>query len=240
MIPKVIHYCWFGNNPHTKEMEEYIKSWRKYCPDYKIIEWNESNFDITSHPFVKSAYDAKAWAFVSDYARLKIIYEYGGIYLDTDVELIKSLDSLLENQAYIGIEAQDWLCNTGLGFGAEKHNVVIKKMLDKYDEVVFENDKKNTLACPFLNTEVIQSFGYKSLNSIQNLNQITVYPPRYFDPYPSGGSSEIMLCDETISIHHYSASWGSKKSRIKRRIAKLIGPQLSFKIKIVRNKFFRR
>lgn len=238
MIPKVIHYCWFGGNRHTSEMKKCIKSWKEYCPDYEILEWNESNFDVTSHPFVRAAYDAKAWAFVSDYARLKIIYDNGGIYLDTDVELIQNLDTLLEDEAYIGVEAQDMLCNTGLGFGAEKQNEVIKKMLEKYDLVEFDNDKKSTLACPYLNTEIVRELGYKEIDSIQNLNQITVYPPKYFDPYPSGGKGEMLLCSDTISIHHYSASWGNKKSRIKRKIVKLIGPKFSFRIKSIKNKIF--
>ena len=239
MIPKVIHYCWFGGNKHTSEMQKCIKSWKKYCPDYEIIEWNESNFDVTSHPFVKAAYDAKAWAFVSDYARLKIIYEYGGIYLDTDVELLQNLDFLLYNEGYIGVQAHAMLCNTGLGFGAEKHNVVIKKMLEKYDSVAFDINKKNELSCPFLNTEIVQELGYKKIDSIQILNHIVVYPPKYFDPFPSGGKNVVLLCNETISIHHYSASWGSKKNRVKRKIVKIIGPKLSFRIKAIRNKIFR-
>ena len=111
MIPKVIHYCWFGGNPLPKDVKKCIKSWKKYAPDYEIIEWNEYNFDINCHPFVKTAYEAKAWAFVSDFARLKVIYDNGGIYFDTDVELVKNPDFLLENQCYIGVQQSGHLCN---------------------------------------------------------------------------------------------------------------------------------
>ncbi|HFI0697970.1 TPA: glycosyltransferase family 32 protein [Streptococcus suis] len=237
MIPKKIHYCWFGKGKHSKEMKKCIKSWKKYCPDYEIIEWNESNFDISAHPFVKAAYEAKAWAFVSDYARLKIIYDYGGVYLDTDVELIRNIDFLLQNDAYLGVEAQDWLCNTGLGFGAKKHNSIIAEMLQIYNEIEFDNSKKSTIACPYLNTAVVEKIGYKKQDRIQQLDKITIYPPKYFDPFPSGGSVSILICDETVSIHHYSASWGSWKNKLKRRIARFIGPKLTFKLKKFKNIF---
>lgn len=230
MIPKKIHFCWFGGTDIPSNLRKYINSWKKYCPDYEIKLWNESNFDVYSHPFIKAAYEAKAWAFVSDYARLKIIYDEGGIYLDTDVELIKSLDSLLSNKCYIGIEQNGNRCNTGLGFGAEKHSGVVKKMLDEYDNTVF--DKKNliNIECPKLNTNVIKSIGEFSLNDISFLSDVTVYPSKFMDPI-STGKTKNLLCDETVSIHHYSASWTSGKDKLKRRIVELIGVQRYFKIK---------
>lgn len=96
MIPKIIHYCWFGGNSLPSDVLKCIKTWEKYCPDYEIKRWDESNFDVNSHPFIKAAYESKAWAFVSDYARLKVVYENGGIYLDTDVELLKNLGFFIE------------------------------------------------------------------------------------------------------------------------------------------------
>lgn len=120
MIPKMIHYCWFGGKPLPKDVLDCIKTWEKYCPDYEIKRWDESNFDVNSHPFMKAAYEAKAWAFVSDYARLKVVYDNGGIYLDTDVELLKKPDFLLENQCYIGIQQPESLCTTGLWFWCPK------------------------------------------------------------------------------------------------------------------------
>ena len=140
MIPKIINYCWFGKNPLPTSVKKCINSWKKYCPDYKIIQWDETNFDVKSNMFVKEAYEAKAWAFVSDYARLKVKYENGGIYFDTDVELVKNLDFLLKNSAYIGIQQSEYLCNTGLGFGAEKGILLLKS-----NAFVNKNNKKDVI-----------------------------------------------------------------------------------------------
>ena len=118
MIPKKIHYCWIGGNPLPELAIKCIESWKKYCPDYEIIEWNEKNYDFRKNQFMREAYDEKKWGFVPDYARLDIIYEHGGIYLDTDVEIIKPLDSLLKEQGFAGME-QPGIVALGLGFGAE-------------------------------------------------------------------------------------------------------------------------
>lgn len=222
MIPKKIHYCWFGGNPLTYSMKKCIKSWIEYCPDYEIIEWNESNFDVNSHPFTKAAYDAKAWAFVSDYVRLKVVYEYGGIYLDTDVELLKNIDFLLKNQCYLGVQQQGMLCNTGLGFGAEKSNSVIKKMLDKYTNLIFDADRKAEFACPILNDAVIRDIEYIDADEIVAINGVCVLPPRFLDPI-APADTENLFCEDTISIHHYSASWGKRSDRIKRRVCRTLG-----------------
>src|SRR5687768_11691675 len=139
-IPKKIHYCWFGGNPLTPLAKDCIESWKKYCPDYEIVEWNEKNVDIDSSPFMKAAYDNKKWAFVSDYARYKIIYENGGIYLDVDVEVIKSLDDLLEYGAYMGFEGNEYV-NSGLGFGAMAGDETLKDILNVYDKTSYEDHK---------------------------------------------------------------------------------------------------
>lgn len=120
MIPKTIHYCWFGGKPLPRTARKCLASWRKMCPDYKIKRWDESNFDVWQHPFVASAYDTGAWAFVSDWVRLKVLYDNGGVYLDTDVKLLKPLDELLENQCYIGVQQSGRLCNTGLALAQPK------------------------------------------------------------------------------------------------------------------------
>lgn len=219
MIPKVIHYCWFGGNPLPYEVKKCIKSWEKMCPDYEIKQWNESNFDISDNTFARVAYENKAWAFVSDYARLKIVFDYGGIYLDTDVELLKSLDHLLDNKCYIGIQQAQSLCQTGLGFGAEKNSYIVEKMLEKYSNIEYDVNKKLELACPILNSEAISSIGTWNIDNVNYWDEITIYPSKYFDPY--GGKN--LLCKDTISIHHYSASWTSGRQRFKRRLARLIG-----------------
>lgn len=227
MIPKVIHYCCFGGKKLPLDAKKCIRSWQEKCPDYEIVQWNESNFDINMHPFTKTAWESKAWAFVSDYARLKLIFEYGGIYLDTDVQLIKNLDPLLKNQFYIGIQQNRLLCTTGLGFGATKENDVVYRMLQVYDQIDFLRTDKMQITCPWLNDSVIRSYGEISCEEPTYLEQVTVFPPRYFDPY--GGQN--LLCNETYSIHHYSASWTKSQNRLKRKIARCIGQNYIIKIK---------
>ena len=127
MIPKIIHYCWFGGNPLPMDVKKCIESWKEKCPDYEIKCWDESNFDVNAHPFTKAAYEAKAWAFVSDYARLRVVYDNGGIYLDTDVELLKNIDFLLPYEGYIGVQQAGCYCTTGLGFGAIKERLTFSR-----------------------------------------------------------------------------------------------------------------
>lgn len=230
MIPKKIHYCWFGGKKLPVDVKKSIESWKKYCPDYEIIEWNESNFDIDCHPFVRSAYDAKAWAFVSDYARLKVIYDNGGIYFDTDVELLKNIDFLLENDFYIGVQQSGLFCTTGLGYGAEIHNSIVKQMLLKYDGLVFEKNSAKEIACPYLNSKVMEEFGYRYTEEVINIDGALILPPRFFDPIAPGNYKNL-LCEDTISIHHYSASWTSASNRMKRKLFRIIGEEKIFAIK---------
>lgn len=238
MIPKKIHYCWFGGNKLPKDLKKCIKSWKKKCPEYEIVKWDESNFDIRCSKFISDAYDAKAWAFVSDYARLKIIYENGGIYLDTDVELLKNLDQLLDNNCYFATQQADQKINTGLGFGAIKGHKFLYELLKDYENYEFNNDRREELACPILNTKVLEEHGYKYSEKISYINNIDVkvFPPEYFDPIAPGDSKNL-LCNDTISIHHYSATWTNKKNIIKRKIIRLIGQNRINKIKkIIRRK----
>lgn len=232
MIPKVIHYCWFGNKPLPKEVKKCIESWKKYAPDYKIIQWNESNFNVHQHPFMDAAYKANAWAFVSDYARLKIIFDNGGIYFDTDVELLKKPDFLLNNSFYIGVQQAGKFGTTGLGFGAERKNEVVKQMLEKYDQLTFSDDNKAKLACPYLNMAVLENLGYRYQEDVWCQDGMTIYPCRFFDPI-APGNVENLMCDDTVSIHHYSASWSGMGNRIKRKIFRIIGEERIHKIKMV-------
>lgn len=236
MIPKIIHYCWFGGKTLPSDVMKCIETWKKYCPDYEIKRWDESNFNVNSHPFMRAAYEAKAWAFVSDYARLKVVYDNGGIYLDTDVELLKNLDFLLENQCYIGIQQPETLCTTGLGFGAEKQNPVVGEMMKCYDSISFSNQEKNTFACPWLNDKVIRSFGIVNDSEITYLESVTVYPSRFFDPI-STGNTKNLFCDETVSIHHYAATWTGNRQKWKRKFVRIIGEKNVQKIKNIRKKW---
>ena len=139
MIPKTIHYCWFGRNPKPALAQKCIQSWKKHCPDYTIMEWNEDNYDISSAPlYVRQAYEARKWAFVTDYVRLHVVHDHGGIYMDTDVELKKNPDALLEYSAYFGFEDGQYV-NTGLGFGAIPGHPFLKEIMADYEGIPFIN-----------------------------------------------------------------------------------------------------
>lgn len=223
MIEKKIHYCWFGGKELPKDAKKCIKSWKNKCPDYEIVKWDESNFDINCCEFVKEAYKNKAWAFVSDYARLKIIYEFGGIYLDTDVEILKNFDDLLESDCFLAQQQDGHYIATGLGFGASKGNYIIKEMLDCYNSIIFKNDRRDDFACPILNTSIIKKHCEYSNDDISIINDnVRIYPPKFFDPLAPGQTKNLM-CEETYSIHHYNASWTSVGNRIKRKIIQFIG-----------------
>ena len=230
MIQKKIHYCWFGGNPMPNILKKCIKSWKEKCPDYEIIRWDESNFDINCNDFVKEAYKNKAWAFVSDYARLKIIYDNGGVYLDTDVELLKSLDDLLNCEAFFGFQQADNQVNTGLCFGAQKNSHIIEKMMDEYNNIIFNNEKRNDIICTILNTNALYKVGFNYSEDIQIIDNIIVYPAKYFDPIAPGNSKNLMSKD-AFSIHHYSATWTNKGNRLKRTIINIIGQEKILKLK---------
>lgn len=220
MIPKVIHYCWFGGNKKGKSVLKCIESWKKYCPDYKIIEWNEDNFDISCIPFVEEAYDAKKWAFVTDYARLKIIYENGGIYLDTDVEIIRSFDELLSLEAFAGFEGERNVA-TGLGFGAEKGHRMINELMLDYHDRHFSAENCKELICPVINTEIFIKHGLKQDGTMQCINGVTVFPKDYFNP-KDNQTYKLEVTENTYSIHHYDASWKNGNSAVKQKVFRLI------------------
>lgn len=219
MIPKVIHYCWFGGSELPEYVERCIQSWKKYCPDYQIIRWDESNYDYRKFPFCEEAYKEKKWAFVSDVARLDIVYSYGGIYLDTDVELIKGLDELLTEHAFMGFE-RGRLVATGLGFGGEKGNPIIKNNLDAYLNRSFLNEdgSMNLTPCPVITTDVLMTFGLKKIDQTQDLIDMKVFSSDCFCPMLlSDGTAEVG--DNTYSIHHYAGSWttDTEKEKVKKR-----------------------
>lgn len=230
MIPKVIHYCWFGGKALPKDAKKCIETWRKKCHGYEIIEWNETNFDIHCHPFVEAAYEAKAWAFVTDFVRLKIIYENGGIYFDTDVRVLKDFTPLLVHPAFFGAEQLKGYVATGLGFGAEKNNKMVEALMKSYDSIDFDSSKLGILCCPRLNTSVFITYGYKQNGGFQDLGEAVVYPPEFFDPI-APGSDKDLTCINTYSIHLYNASWTPLKSIYKSKIRRLIGPKNILRLK---------
>ena len=207
-IPKKIHYCWFGRNPLPEKYKKWMGSWKKHCPDYEIIEWNEDNYDISKNKYMKQAYEAKKWGFVPDYARLDIIYNYGGIYLDTDVELIKSLDDLLYQEAFAGFESDQYVA-LGLGFGAVAGNKLIGGMLEDYDRYSFidKSGEMNLTPSPIISTEYLKKHGLVQNGEYQILDDcLTIYPEKFLSG-KGGGTREICLASYTHSIHHYDASW---------------------------------
>jgi mannosyltransferase OCH1-like enzyme len=211
MIPKVIHYCWFGGNPLPPLAVKCIESWKKHCPDYEIKEWNESNFDVNFNEYSKEAYKAKKWAFVSDVARLHVIYTEGGIYLDTDVEIIKPLDCFLNSTMFIGFENNEFIA-TGLGFGAEENFHIVKKMLDIYNDISFLNPNGtfDTTPCPEYNTEIMRQEGFIINNTKQTIKNVTVYSTEYFCP-KDYKTNKLKITPNTHTIHHYDASWWEKE-----------------------------
>lgn len=237
MNEKIINYCWFGKNEKTELIKKCIDSWKEKCPDYKIVEWNEENFNININKFVKEAYNQKKWAFVADYARLWIIYNYGGIYLDTDVELLKSFDeSIYEYKGFFGIEEK--LINTGLGFYAKKNDPLIKKLLDSYEDIEF-TDK---ITCVIYNKKIFEtelgSFD-DEFKGYQNRNGYIVYSKEVFCPY-NYKTRELNVTEDTIAIHWFGASWFSKSRKMKEEIKywlrKIIGEKrIERLIKFIKN-----
>ena len=220
MIPKKIHYCWFGRNPKPALAQKCIRSWKKYCPDYEIIEWNEDNYDLSAAPlYVRQAYEAKKWAFVTDYVRLQVVYEQGGIYLDTDVELRKPLDPLLVNRAYYGFEDGMYV-NTGVGFGSERGHYILQEMMEDYREIPFvrEDGSYDLLSCPQRNTGVFLRHGLQQDNSMQILEEGTlILPCEYLNP-KQWRTGEICITENTLSIHHFGASWYTPEMRRKLKL----------------------
>jgi hypothetical protein len=216
MIPKKIHYCWIGGNPLPESAKKCIKSWRKYCPDYEIIEWNEHNYDFTKIPYMKQALDAKKWGFVPDYARLDIVYTHGGIYMDTDVEIVRPLDPLLELSGFAGFQDAEQV-NFGHGFGAEAGNPVLKTLMESYETLSFlkPDGTPDLTPSPRLNTDtLVKNCGLIPDGSYQELDGITVFPIEYFCP-KSFEDGVIRKTKNTYSIHHFDASWFSDESKQK-------------------------
>lgn len=223
MIPKIIHYCWFGENPLPELAQKCIESWRKFCPDYEIKRWDESNFDINCCDYVREAYEAKKWAFVSDYARFKILYDNGGLYFDTDVELIKPTDDIVKKGSFLGCEvnpAYPSAINPGLGMGAETRLPIYQEILDIYESIHFLNvdGTLNDITITDRITAFFEKIGFQPIDKVQTVASITIYPPRYFCPL-NIDTGKILLEDDTRSIHHYTASWctSTQKENIRLR-----------------------
>lgn len=232
MIEKKIHYIWFGKNKLPDLAIKCIESWKRYCPDYEIIEWNEENFDINSNQYVKEAYEAKKWAFVSDYVRLYVLVNHGGIYMDTDVELLKPLDNFLFEKGFSGFESIDRV-PTGI-MACEKNHPFFKKLLNDYDTRRFlkDNGEYDLTTNVVTITNYFAKAGLNLNNTKQTICGVTLYPNDYFCPKNSE-TKELHLTSNTVAIHHFDGSWVSKKDKIKQNIQLILGNNITqFIVKI--------
>lgn len=216
VIPKKIHYCWFGGKEIPDEYQQYIATWKKYCPDYEIIRWDESNYDIRKSRYVREAYEQEKWAFVTDYARVDILYQEGGIYFDTDVEVIASFDEFLVWDLFCGFERGNYVA-WGLGVGAVKKHPILKSLLEIYNGMPFiqADGSFNMEPCPVIQSEVMKRYGFEMNGRFQARNGVAVFPQEFFAPINSG-KCYGRLTEYSHSIHHYAASWVGVGQRIDR------------------------
>lgn len=219
VIPKKIHYCWFGKGSMPAHFRDNIRSWEKYCPDYEIIQWNESNYDVSKNKYMLQAYEKKKWGFVPDYARLDIVNTYGGIYFDTDVRVIKSFDILLQYELFCGFENIGSV-NFGQGFGARKNHPIIQDMLHEYEDLSFVNEDGsiNITPSPAYQTFALERYGLQKNGKVQQRENMLVLSPEYFSPVNEFGYGNPT--EDTFSIHQYAATWYDEEQ--KKRKEKII------------------
>jgi len=227
-IPRVIHYFWLGRTEKPESVKKCISSWRKQCPDFEIREWNESNYDISKHPYMEKAYREKRWAFISDYGRLDVLYQYGGIYLDTDVEVLKDLSPLCEYKAFKGFENPN-LVNNGQGFGCVAGMPIFKEMMQCYDgnePYYYENGEEHYVTSPNICTKVLVRHGLRLDGTKQRIEEIDIFPKDYFCPLDFY-TGKLNVTKNTYSIHYFDASWKGKNAqeyhRIMRRFNRMFG-----------------
>lgn len=215
MIPRKIHYCWFGRNPLPDSALKCIASWKKFFPDYEIVEWNEDNFDVNSIPYTAQAYAAGKYAFVSDYARFKILYEHGGLYFDTDVEVIRPFDDIIARGPFMGFEINPnpnrshGAVNPGLGIGAESGMMLYKTILDYYTRLNFikpDGSHNTTDAVVNITTRELIKLGLKDEPGMQTIGGTTIYPMDFFNPLDDA-TGRLCKTENTLSIHWFTKTW---------------------------------
>ena len=216
MIPKIIHYCWFGRGEKSPLMKKCIKSWAKYCPDYQVIEWNEDNFDIDSVPWTKEAYECRKWAFITDYVRLVVLKEYGGIYMDTDIELLQPLDNFLVLSAFSGFENASVL-QTGI-MAAEKNHPAISRWLSFYDgrHYIVDGNQWNSPNVNYI-TDMMRERGLIMNNTRQIVDDMTIFPKTVFCPLDMYDVRKDDFTKETVVIHHFTSTWRTEQSLKQRK-----------------------
>lgn len=217
MIPKKIHYCWFGGNPLPKLAKKCIKSWKKYCPDYEIIRWDEKSFDISKAPlYVRQAYEAKKWAFVTDYVRLYAMVTQGGVYMDTDVEVVKSLDEFLQHKAFSGFESEKDI-PTGI-MACEKEFPLFKEFLDYYEDISFikEDGQYNLTTNVVILTDVMEKYGLIRNGCFQIVSEFALYPKDFFCPIDLG-TFDLNKTNNTVAIHWFGGSWLPDEMKLEKK-----------------------
>lgn len=244
MIPRIIHYCWFGRNPLPKLAQKCIASWKKFFPDYEIKEWNEDNFDVNIIPYTQQAYEAKKYAFVSDYARFWILYHYGGLYFDTDVEIIRPMDDIVKKGPFMGVEVpangeEFPKVAPGLGLGAISGNDLYQSLLEKYSSLFFINKdgSYNLKTVVAYTTETLMEYGLQPNNCIQEIGGLWIYPSDYFNPMDSL-TGRIQITNNTRSVHRYMDSW-SDTSRLYKYLSKLSHRIFGLRLSRIRSRFNR-
>ena len=237
MIPKIIHYCWFGGKPLPKSAKKCIASWRKFLPDYEIKEWNESNFDVNCTRYTAEAYKARKYAYVSDYARFWVLYRYGGLYFDVDVEIIRPIDDIIARGPFMGCEEA---CKEGatpsalgvapgLGLGVNPGLGLVKRLLDDYEAASFEAENANRAEGVYktvvtYTTDLLVKRGLKNVNEIQCVDGIYIYPKEYFNPLEH--INQLHITENTRSIHWYDGTWQPKSVKLRRRLVRLLGQRV--------------
>lgn len=210
---KIIHFCWFGNKKIPRKFKKYMKTWKKYLPDYEIMQWNEKNFDINITNFSKKAYENKKWAFVSDVARVYALKEYGGIYFDTDVEILKNIDNILNDEIWLGREDKEYLATAMIGV-KEPNNKHINNILKIYDELDFNPNDIFKFTNPRIFTEYFTKLGLLKENENQVLEDgIHIYKKEYFNPKNYDGQNPEFT-ENTCIVHHFDASWTSIDEKV--------------------------
>lgn len=247
MIPKIIHYCWFGRNPLPNSAKKCIASWKKFFPNYEIIEWNEENFDINSFPYIVEAYNAKKYAFVSDYARFKILHEHGGLYFDTDVEVIKNMDNIISAGPFMGFEINPCksrkygAVNPGLGLCALPGMKIYENILQYYKQLHFvlpDGSYNIKDAVVNITTRELVKAGLINKEGIQQLDELVIYPSEFFNPFDDA-TGKLNITSNTYSIHWYSKTWmdvSHIKQFLSRIIHRCLGTDIKSKFNIRRKK----
>lgn len=230
MIPKIIHYCWFGGQPLPKLARKCKKSWEKFFPDYEIKEWNERNFDVNTIPYTKYCHEHRLWAYLSDFVRLYVVEREGGLYFDTDVEVVKKPEELLAScQAYFGWETKEFI-NTGLGFAAEAHHPAVEAMLAMYGGLVVDGEYQFSMmqGCPQLNTKALLPFGLKQDGTEQDVCDARILPIDFLCPFHDA-TGELRKTNNTISIHWFSKSPHGKMAAWRMKIMRPLRRWLGYK-----------